>query len=434
MRPDAMAPNSPRDSGVGVVMPRAMKPDWVSKSKVRQTMWRGMISSLTSITFRMTIHTIGIILNGATGRICSTQHVANALAPIRDEGGLAVGNDRIVPRLMLAGRNAEKLAGVAKSYGAEWTTDLDQALADPAFTVFFDAAATSQRQGVLEKAIAAGKHIYSEKPVALSVDQGLALLRAMNDARPQARRGRGQARPARIAEAVAARGVGFLRPRDRLPHRVRLVGVRRHRGGRASGRAGTTAGRTAAGLILDMYPHWRYVIENTLGPMRRVITALSTATPERIDERGARYDVDVEDNASTLVELENGAVGTILSSWATRVRRDDLLTFQIDGTKGSAIAGLHRCWTTTNAQTPRTAHFSIATDLNVDYRANWHEVTDSGPFKNPYRIGWENFLRHVVTGAPMQADFSAGIRDVQFAEACYRSVKDGTWVSLGARS
>ncbi len=129
----------------------------------------------------MTIHTIGIILNGATGRICSTQHVANALAPIRDEGGLAVGNDRIVPRLMLAGRNAERLAGVAKSYGAEWTTDLGQALADPAFTVLFDAAATSQRQGVLEKAVAAGKHIYSEKPVALSVDQGLALLRAMND-------------------------------------------------------------------------------------------------------------------------------------------------------------------------------------------------------------------------------------------------------------
>ena len=154
--------------------------------------------------------------------------------------------------------------------------------------------------------------------------------------------------------------------------------------------------KDGGGLILDMYPHWRYVIENTLGPMRRVITAMSTATPERIDERGARYDVDVEDNASTLIELESGAIGTILSSWATRVRRDDLLTFQIDGTKGSAIAGLHKCWTTTNAQTPRTAHFSIATDLNVDYRANWHEVTDCGPFKNPYRIGWENFLRHVV--------------------------------------
>src|SRR6185503_11545643 len=125
----------------------------------------------------MATKTIGIILNGATGRICSTQHVANALAPIRDEGGLPAADDRIVPRLMLAGRNAEKLAGIPKSYGAEFTTDLDAALADPTFAVFFDAAATSQRQGALEKAVASGKHIYSEKPVALSVDAGLALLR-----------------------------------------------------------------------------------------------------------------------------------------------------------------------------------------------------------------------------------------------------------------
>jgi predicted dehydrogenase len=179
-----------------------------------------------------------------------------------------------------------------------------------------------------------------------------------------------------------------------------------------------------------MFPHFRYAIENTLGPIRRVVTAYSTATPERIDEQGARYAVDVEDNAAVLVELQSGALGTILASWATRVRRDDLLTFQIDGAKGSAIAGLHRCYTTSNAQTPRTAHFSVANDLNVDYRANWQEVADPGPFKNPYRIGWENFLRHVATGSPMQADFAAGIRDVQFAQACYRSMKEGMWISL----
>ena len=381
----------------------------------------------------MTTHTIGIILNGATGRICSTQHVANALGPIRDEGGLPVGNDRIVPRLILAGRNAEKLAAVAQKHNAEWTTDLDKALADPAFTVFFDAAATSQRQSVLEKAIAAGKNIYSEKPVTLTVDKGLELLRA-----------------------IKARGLkhGAVEDKLGLPGFQKLVKLA------ASGFFGRVTGfridfgwwvfdgtevpcqrpswnyrkKDGGGLILDMYPHWRYVIENTLGPMRRVISSLSTATPARVDEQGARYDVDVDDNAATLIELESGATGTILSSWATRVRRDDLLTFQIDGTNASAVAGLHRCHTITSAQTPRTAHFSIATDLNIDYRAGWQEVADPGPFKNPYRIGWENFLRHLVTGAPMQADFAAGIRDVQFAEACYRSVKDGKWVSLASLS
>jgi predicted dehydrogenase len=283
---------------------------------------------------------------------------------------------------MLVGRNAEKLAGVAKSHGAEWTTDLDKALADPAFTVFFDAAATSQRQGALEKAIAAGKNIYSEKPVTLTVDNGLELLRA-----------------------IKARGLKHGAVEDKLG----LPGFQKLSRLAASGFFGRITGfridfgwwvfdgtevpcqrpswnyrrKDGGGLILDMYPHWRYVIENTLGPMRRVISSLSTATPARIDEKGTRYDVDVDDNASTLIELESGATGTILSSWATRVRRDDLLTFQIDGSSGSAVAGLHRCYMATNAQTPRTAHFSIATDLNVDYRASWQEVADPGPFKNP---------------------------------------------------
>ena len=377
--------------------------------------------------------TIGIIINGATGRIGSTQHLANALAPIRDEGGLPAGADHIVPRLMLVGRNAHKLAVVAKNHGAEWTTDLDRALEDPAFTVFFDAAATHQRAAVLEQAIAAGKHIYAEKPVATSAAQGLALLRAA-----QARGVKhgavedklylpGMQKLSRLAETnFFGRVTGFriefgwwVFDGTEVPAQRPSWNYRRKDGG---------------GLVLDMYPHWRYVIEGLLGPIRRVVTALATAVPERVDERGQRYPVDVEDSASTLVELQSGALGTILASWATRVRRDDLLTIQIDGTKGSAVAGLHRCWTIENAQTPRTAHFSIATDLNIDYRAGWTEVADGGPYKNPYRIGWENFLRHVATGAPMQADLAAGIRDVQFAEACYRSMKEGTWIGLEPRS
>src|SRR5882757_6417999 len=377
----------------------------------------------------MATKTIGIILNGATGRICSTQHVANALAPIRAEGGLPAGDDRIMPRLMLVGRNAEKLAGVAKSYGAEWTTDLDKVLADPAFTIFFDAAATSQRQGVLEKAIAAGKHIYSEKPVALSVDKGWELLREM------------KARGLKHGAVEDKLGLPGLQKLSRLAASGffgRVVGFRIEFGWWVFDGTEVACQRPSwnyrkkdgGGLILDMYPHWRYIIENTLGPMRRVITSLSTATPQRLDEQGMRYDVDVEDQAATLIEMESGATGTILSSWATRVRRDDLLTFQIDGTEASAVAGLHDCWTLAKAQTPATAHFSIVTKLDIDYRTHWQAVDDPGPFKNPYRIGWENFLRHVVTGAPMQADFSAGIRDVQFAEACYRSVKDRSWIGL----
>jgi predicted dehydrogenase len=378
----------------------------------------------------MATQTIGIILNGATGRICSTQHVANALVPIRDEGGLSAGADRIVPRLMLAGRNAERLAAIAKSYGAQWTTDLGAALADPAFPVFFDAAATNQRPAALERAIAAGKHIYAEKPVAPTVAQGLALLRAA--------RMRGLKHGA-VEDKLYLPGLQKLTRLAASGFFGRVVGFRIEFGWWVFDGTEVACQRPSwnyrkddgGGLILDMYPHWRYVIENMLGPIRRVTTALSTATPERIDERGARYEVDVEDNAATLVELDSGAIGTILASWATRVRRDDLLTVQVDGTAGSAVAGLHRCWTTTNAQTPRTAHFNIATDMGVNYRANWHEVADGGPFKNPYRIGWENFLRHLAIGSPMQADLAAGTRDVQFAEACYRSAREGAWIGMG---
>jgi predicted dehydrogenase len=377
---------------------------------------------------------IGIVLNGATGRICSTQHLKNALVPLRDEGGLSVGDDRIVPRLLLVGRDAGRVAEVAKAHGvAAWTTDLDAALADPAYGIFFDAAATHQRPAVLAKAIAAGRHIYTEKPVAASVAQATELLRAAQ--------ARGLKHGA-VEDKVYLPGLQKLTRLVEDGYFGRIVGFRLEFGWWVFDGIEAPSQRPSwnyrrdggGGLILDMYPHWRYIIERILGPIARVVSVSQTATPERVDERGERYTVDVEDSAATLVELANGAVGTILSSWATRVRRDDLLTLQVDGTSGSALAGLHRCWTQSAADTPRVAHFSVMVDLGIDYRTGWSEVASAGPYTNPYRVGWEAFLRHVVADAPLRSDLTAGIRDVQFAEACYRSVKDGTWVSLAPLS
>jgi predicted dehydrogenase len=187
---------------------------------------------------------------------------------------------------------------------------------------------------------------------------------------------------------------------------------------------------SGGGLILDMYPHWRYVIEAIIGRIVRIASAQWTATPVRLDEDGARYDVEVEDSAATLVELENGAFGTIFSSWATRVGRDDLITLQVDGTKGSAVAGLHRCHVQTSAQTPSIAHFSVMKDTGVDYRGGWSEAPPLASYVNPYRVGWEAFLRHVAGGAPLQSDFAAGLRDVAFAEACHRSMAERKWIAF----
>jgi predicted dehydrogenase len=179
-----------------------------------------------------------------------------------------------------------------------------------------------------------------------------------------------------------------------------------------------------------MYPHWRYVIEGLLGPIRRVITSAATAAPERVDEAGERYAVDVEDQATTLVELKSGAIGVIVASWATRVRRDDLLSLQIDGTNGSAVAGLHRCYVQPLADTPKVAAFNPTVDLGVDYRGRWQEAPADGPYRNPYRVGWEDFLRHVAADVPLRSDFAAGLRDVAFAQACQDSIRGGAWADL----
>jgi len=378
----------------------------------------------------MTVKEVGIIVHGATGRIGATQHLANALAPIRAEGGVISGADRIMPRLLLVGRNATRLEEIARRYDkAEWTTDVSAALAKSGYSIFFDAAATEQRVATLTNAIAAGKHIYSEKPVAPTTAEGLALLRAAKT--------RGLKTGA-VEDKIYLPGLQKLSALSADGFFGRPTGFRLEFGWwvfdgieRASQRPSWNYKRaTGGGLTLDMYPHWRYVLERILGPIRRVVTAVATMTPDRRDEAGRPYRVDVDDTSLTLAEMTNGAVGSIVCSWATRVRRDDLLTLQIDGTGGSAIAGLHRCWIQAKADAPTVQHFNPDRDLRADYRADWKEVGGSGSYTNPYRIGWENFLRHVVDDAPLTNDLTAGIRDVQLAQACYRSVAERKWVSL----
>ena len=383
----------------------------------------------------MATRELGIILHGATGGICLTQHLHNTLAPIRAEGGLVVGDDIIMPNLLLVGRNAERLAAIATEIGGiEWSTDLDAALLNPAYPIFFDAAATHMRLDLLKRAIAAGKHIYTEKPLAPSIEDGLALLHT--------------AEANGLKHGVVEDKL-FLPGFQKLQHLVdsdffgRILGFHIEFGWwvfdgieadsqRSSWNYQKTGG---GGLISDMHPHWRYIIEGILGPIERVTATSWTGQSKRADETGKPFNVDVEDNVHTLLEMANGARGTILSSWTTRVRRDDLVTFQVDGTKGSAVAGIRRCWKQAASDTPAFHGFGVGRDADamrntVNYNDPWQEVPDVAPYKNPYRFGWEGFINHVVADAPFYADFAAGIRDVQLAEACQHSAKDGSWIDM----
>ena len=383
----------------------------------------------------MATRELGIILHGATGGIGSFQHLRNSLVPIINEGGLDVGGEKILPKLLLVGRNEERLSKLAAEHsGLDWTTNLDAPLGNAAYPVFFDAAATHLRVDVLQCAIAAGKHIYTEKPVAPSVKEGMALLSAAQ--------ARGLKHGA-VEDKLFLPGFLKLRRVVESGFLGRIIGFQINFGWWVFDGVEAECQRPSwnyrkaggGGLISDMHPHWRYIVEGVLGPIARVAALSWTGQTERADEAGQRFRVDVEDNAHTLLELESGARGAILSSWSTRVRREDLVTFQVDGTGGSAVAGLRKCWKQAAGDTPMVRGFLMGRDadtmdVSVDYRENWEEELDTAPYKNPYRYGWERFIRHVAGDEPFYADLSAGIRDVRLAEACLESAQEGGWVDM----
>lgn len=378
----------------------------------------------------MATRTVGIIVNGATSGICNRQHLPAALVPIIREGGISVGSDRVVPHLLLVGRDAGRLEDVAKTFGVEeTTTDLNAALADGGFEIFFDAGITSKRTELLRAALNAGKDVYAEKPVVTDLDEGKKLLELAT------KLGR---KHGVVEDKLFLPGLVKLRQAHEGGLFGRVVGFRLDFGYWIfSGHGSTPMQRPSwnyrkadgGGLMLDMSPHWRYIIEGILGPIRRVVSKGWTAVEERVDEHGRPFRVDVDDSTAAIVELQSGAVGVITSSWATRVARSDLLTFQVDGVSGSAVAGLHRCRIQPAVGTPK-ARFDPNVDLGMDYLRDWLDMPETLPFANGYRKGWEAFIRHVVAGTPKAADLSDGLRDVALALAMSTSATEERWVGM----
>jgi predicted dehydrogenase len=374
---------------------------------------------------------IGIIIDGATGRLGTTQHLRSLLA-IRSEGGLALADgDRLVPEPVLLGRNPAKLAALAAAHGdLKWSTDRDTALADPDIAIYFDATATGGRPARAGAALAAGKHVYLEKPIAETLEDALVLAR---------RASRAGLKSGVVQDKLFLPGLTKLHKLYEAEFFGRILSIRLDfgwwvfDGGLYPAQRPSWNYRKAAGggLVLDMFAHWRYIFDRLLGEIKAVSCRHTTALPERRDESGKRYDVDVEDTAFATFELAGGVLAQVSSSWASRVKRDDLLQIQVDGTLGSAVCGLHRCFVQPLVATPKP-FFDPERPQAVVFDEQWQEMPDIESFCSSYRVGWERFLKHVAEDAPFPSPLLEGAKGVQLAEACYQSNRERRWIGLPA--
>ena len=373
--------------------------------------------------------TIGVLIEGATGRLGATQHLRSLMA-IRNEGGLALANgDRLVPEPVLLGRNAAKLTALAAANGGlKWSIDRDAWLADPEIAIYFDASATGGRPARAAAALDAGKHVYVEKPLAETLADALDLAR---------RAERAGLKNGVVQDKLFLPGLTKLRKLYEADFFGRVLSIRLDFGWWVFDGTPYPAQRpswnyrkaTGGGLILDMFAHWRYIFDWLLGEIRAVSCAHTTALPRRRAENGDWYDVDVEDTAFALFELANGVLAQISSSWAARVKRDDLLQIQVDGTRGSAVCGLHRCFVQPLVATPKP-FFDPERPQPMVFDEQWQEMPDVEPLRNGYRAGWELFLKHIAEDAPFPSPFLEGAKSVQLAEACYQSQRERRWIDL----
>ena len=375
---------------------------------------------------------IGIILNGVTGRMGTNQHLIRSICAIRDQGGIKINDDlTLMPDPILTGRNHNKLAALAKRAGvSKFTTDVDAALADPYNEIFFDASGTLQRAGFVERAVQAGKAIYCEKPTAVATDEALRLAKLCEDAGLKNGVVQDKLWLSGIRKFKLLRDQGFL---------GRILSVRGEFGywvftGENEGQPAQRPSwnyrkEDGGGIIVDMLCHWRYVIDNLFGPVKSVSCLGATHIPTRIDEKGKPYACTSDDACYATIETQNGIICQFNSSWTVRVRRDDLFTMQVDGTLGSAIVGLRKCWVQAAGTTPRPT-WNPDIDQPIDFFGGWQEVPDATTYENAFKIQWEEFIKHVAIDTPFPWTLREGAKGVQLAELGLQSWEERKWLEV----
>ena len=373
---------------------------------------------------------VGIIMHGVTGRMGMNQHLIRSILAIRNQGGVALKDGtRLMPDPLLVGRNEQKLESLAREHNVgRWTTDLDAALKSKEDQIFFDAASTKLRPTLIKRAIAAGKHIYCEKPVATTTAEALEIYRAAKKAKVKHGVVQDKLWLPGLLKLQALREQGFfgkvISVKGEFGYWV-FEGGERQAPQRPSWNYRRQDG---GGMILDMLCHWRYVLDNLFGRVRAVSCLGTTHIAYRHDESGRKYKATADDAAYATFELEKGVVAHFNNSWATRVRRDDLLTLQVDGTDGSAVAGLRRCFTQSWKDTPRPV-WNPDIAQPIDFYSGWSEVPDQ-TYDNAFKVQWELFLRHVAGEGAFRWNLLEGAKGVQLAEAGQKSWARRRWVDI----
>jgi predicted dehydrogenase len=376
------------------------------------------------------VHRIGVIMNGVTGRMGLNQHLSRSILAIRQQGGIALSDQEVIlPEPLLVGRNAQKLNAISKEHGdLKWTTDLKNALADKTFSVYFDAQTTERRAEAVLDAIQAGKHVYCEKPTATNFKVAYDLYKAAQNAGvkhgvvqdklwlPGLRKLQTLKDLDFFGEIYSVRGeFGYwVFEGEHVPPQRPSWNYRKEDGG---------------GMILDMLCHWRYVLDNLFGGVQAVSCLGATHVKRRWDEAGREYQCTADDSAYASFRLSGGIIAHFNCSWCTRVRRDDLLTLQVDGSKGSAVAGLRHCWTQHYGSTPRPV-WNPDTDTPLNYFEGWQKVPEQQTFDNAFKTQWEMFLRRIVIGEPFKWNLLEGAKGVQLAEKGLESWEKRCWIDL----
>src|SRR3954465_7362196 len=382
----------------------------------------------------MATQRLGIIMHGVTGRMGMNQHLIRSIVAIRNQGGVTLSNgDKVMPDPILIGRNADKIEALARAHKVErWTADLDKALANPQDTVFFDAGTTQMRPTLLAKALQAGKHVYCEKPIATTLNEAVEIARLAE---------KSGLKHGAVQDKLFLPGLRKLDMLRRAGFFGKMLSVRLEFGywvfegdlqpiQRPSWNYREEDG---GGMILDMMCHWRYVLDNLLGEVKSISCIGATHIPQRGDEAGKPYVATADDAAYATAELvgHNGepVVAQMNMSWAARVRRDDLVTFHVDGTHGSAVAGLSDCRAQSRVTTPRPGG-NPDVKQTMNFFDQWQEVPDAQVYDNGFKIQWEHFIRHVVEDAPYRWTLPEGAKGVQLVEAALESWRDRRWVDV----